>query len=182
MIDKFVFIAMIAVALFIVISRSYKRVIVAMGVFSLLASFCYLLYHAPDVALAEAIIGSALSTILYIVALKKHRSFYIYLTSNELKKSSDLRLRRHMQDVIVKIMEYCQLQELEAQTVFTSQSPHEIANEHVYDLILQKQESGKVKIYGLKTEKHVQMIQALLLEGESAQKVEFEIQQEGEEE
>ncbi len=181
MIDKFVFAAMIAVAFFIVISRSYKRIIVAMGVFSLLASFCYLLYHAPDVALAEAIIGSALSTILYIVALKKHRSFYVYLTSASNSKTSDLRLRRHMQNIMAKIMEYCQDNELEAQTVFTSQSPGEIANEHVYDLILEKQ-NEKVNIYGLQTEKHVQMIKQLLNEDEKEQEIEFLSMQEREEE
>ncbi len=69
--DKLVFILMIIIALYIVSCRNYKRAIIALGAFSLLASFCYLLYHAPDVAIAEAVIGSALSTILFIVALKK---------------------------------------------------------------------------------------------------------------
>ena len=43
-----------------------------LGVFSLICSFVFLLYAAPDVAIAEAIIGSTLSTILYLVALYKY--------------------------------------------------------------------------------------------------------------
>ncbi len=173
MIDKFVFVMMIAVALFIVASRNYKRVIVAMGVFSLFASFCYLLYHAPDVAIAEAVIGSALSTILYIVALKKHRTFYIYLTTESKDNKSDLRLRMAMQDILAKIMDYCQDQELEAQTVFTHESPKQIADEHIYDLILQTAQEDKINVYGLSTEKHVQAINEVLKKEQNNKRVVF---------
>ncbi len=45
---------------------------VYLGVFSLLCAFIFMLYQAPDVALAEAIIGSTLATILYLVALYQY--------------------------------------------------------------------------------------------------------------
>ncbi len=182
MIDEIVFVMMLIVAIFIVSSRNYKRVIVAMSVFSLLAAFCYLLFHAPDVAIAEAVIGSALSTILYIVALKKHRNFYVYLTDASKTKTRDAHLRTSMKSTIETIMHYCHEQDLDAQNVFTSESPKEIAHEHVYDLILQKQEDGKIKVYGSKTEKHVQIIKDLLSDDIKSGKLEFFLsQKEGDE-
>ncbi len=162
MIDTVVFAMMIAVALFIVRTRNLKRVIIALGVLSSLAAFCYLLYHAPDVAVAEAVIGSALSVILYVVAFKKHHTFYVYFTSTSKEHISDFKLRSEMEDVVSKIMNYCTQHELEAQCVFTDEMPEEIAKEHVYDIILQNA-GGKVNIFGVATELHVQQIKEILL-------------------
>ncbi len=172
MIDTIVFAMMIIVALFIVRTRNLKRVIIALGVLSLLASFCYLLYHAPDVAVAEAVIGSALSVILYVVAFKKHHTFYIFFTSNTKERKSDFKLRSEMEDIVSKIMNYCTLNELEAQCVFTSEQPEEIAKEHVYDLILQN--CGEtVNMFGVTTELHVQRIQALLKHEIKSERISF---------
>ncbi len=159
--DKFIFIFMIFLALFIVSSRNYKRIIIALGAFSLLASFCYLLYHAPDVAIAEAVIGSALSTILFIVALKKHRTFYIYFTGGSRQVQSDSKLRAETKDVASKIMGYLDNHDLEAQAVYTWEPPGKIANEHLYDLILHS-ENDRITLYGSNTELHVQAIKELL--------------------
>ncbi len=160
-VDKLIFVLMIATAVFVVASKNLKKIIVAMGALSLLASFCYLIYHAPDVAVAEAVIGSALSTILYIVALKKHRSFYVYLSSNAKEKKSDRQIRAAMEDVVTQVRGYCSENELEPLTVFTSQSPEEINEEHLYDLILENKD-GKVIIYGSNVEKHVVGIKTML--------------------
>jgi len=45
--------------------------VIGMGVFSLLLSAVYLLAAAPDVAVAEAAIGSALVTVIYVLAIRK---------------------------------------------------------------------------------------------------------------
>ncbi len=161
MIDTIIFALMILVALFIVKSRNLKRVIIALGALSVMAAFCYLLYHAPDVAVAEAVIGSALSTILYVVAFKKHHTFYIFFTSDSQKKTSDFKLRSDMQDIVPKIMNYCTQNELEAQCVYTWEKPEDIAKEHVYDLILQNS-NGVINVFGVSTELHVQEIRKIL--------------------
>ncbi len=160
-VDKLVFILMLLLALYIVVCRNYKRIIVALGAFSLLASFCYLLYHAPDVAIAEAVIGSALSTILFIVALKKHRTFYIFFTSGENETIGDQKLRIEMNDVVSKITTYLVDHDLEAQAVYSHEDPKTIANEHLYDLILHK-ENNTVTMYGSDDELHVLAIRELL--------------------
>lgn len=63
--------------LFAVLALQQRRLRVAviyLGVFSLLSSIVYLFHRAPDVAMAEAVIGSTIATILYLVALRKQES------------------------------------------------------------------------------------------------------------
>ncbi len=170
--DKLIFALMIITALYIVSCRNYKRIIIALGAFSLLASFCYLLYHAPDVAVAEAVIGSALSTILYIVALKKHRAFYIFFTTADKDRISDYKMRSEVEDIVSKIMQYCANNDLEAQVVFSWQSPESIASEHLYDLILLK-DKKKVTIYGLEADLHMHALKSLLSKTFSESRVNF---------
>ncbi len=172
MTEQFVFILMISAALFIVISRNLKYAVVGVGVFSLLASFCYLVFHAPDVAIAEAIIGSALSTILYIVALKKYHTFYIYITSNSKTEINDIKRRFIIKDVVSKVIEYCLSHELQVQCVYTWDTPEKIARDHVYDLIL-FDNNDKVTIYGLETEIHVHNIEDILRQSTSKERFTF---------
>ena len=54
--------------------RSLLSAIIIAGVISLLASVIYLMLAAPDVAMTEAAIGSGLTTIIFIFALKRIKS------------------------------------------------------------------------------------------------------------
>ena len=47
------------------------RLIFLLGIFSLISSVCFLLFAAPDVAMAEAVV-SAFSTIIFIVCFEKY--------------------------------------------------------------------------------------------------------------
>ena len=67
-----VYVLLIVFALFTVFASNLKRAIVGSSVFGLWMSFAYMLYHAPDVAIAEAVISSSLSTILYIITIKNY--------------------------------------------------------------------------------------------------------------
>ncbi|MFP4178885.1 MAG: Na(+)/H(+) antiporter subunit B [Spirochaetaceae bacterium] len=62
---------MVAAALFALYSRSLLTAIISAGVISLLASIIYVLRAAPDVAMTEAAIGSGLTTIVFLLALKQ---------------------------------------------------------------------------------------------------------------
>jgi len=68
----FIYILLIIFALYSVFAKNLKRAIVGSGVFGLWISIAYMLYHAPDVAIAEAVISSALATILYVVTIKNY--------------------------------------------------------------------------------------------------------------
>ena len=67
-----IYILLIIFALYSVFAKNLKRAIVGCGVFGLWVSIAYMLYHAPDVAIAEAVISSALTTILYVVTIKNY--------------------------------------------------------------------------------------------------------------
>ena len=45
--------------------------IIALGVTGTFVAFEFILLHAPDVALAEVAVGAVLSSVIFIVALKK---------------------------------------------------------------------------------------------------------------
>lgn len=44
---------------------------VSAGLASLFAAICYVLLSAPDVAMAEAAIGSGLSTVIFLYAIRR---------------------------------------------------------------------------------------------------------------
>ncbi len=147
--------------LFVVLIHDLKFVIVGMGVLSLIATLCYLFYRAPDVAIAEGIIGSAITTILFIVAFKKHRTFYVYITTQSKAQTNKLRRDKHTQELVSQILRYCKANELQLQCLYSSISPYVIEKEHVCDLILQHKD-GEFHAYGIDTEQHAHAIYEIL--------------------
>ena len=61
-------------AFFIIREQKVVRMIIHLGIFTLISSACFLLFAAPDVAMAEAVI-CAFSTIIFIVSFEKYYSF-----------------------------------------------------------------------------------------------------------
>ncbi len=154
-----IFLLMILVALFIIFNRNLKRVIIATGVFSSLAAFAYLMFHAPDVAIAEAVIGSGFSTILYIIALKKHNTFFVYITSNNHLNNTTLSFETR--NILARVSNYCLSKELQIQCVYSQSSPEEITEEHICDLIIVKNEDNMI-LYGFETDMHANEIYKLI--------------------
>lgn len=64
----------------IIFSSSIRKAIILSGVLSILASFSYILLLAPDVALAEAVIGCTLSTIILMMAIQYLEVVHIVYT------------------------------------------------------------------------------------------------------
>ncbi|MCF7948595.1 MAG: DUF4040 domain-containing protein [Spirochaetia bacterium] len=62
---------MIAAAIFAIYSQNILSAIISAGVISLLASIIYILLAAPDVAMTEAAIGSGLTTVVFLLALRR---------------------------------------------------------------------------------------------------------------
>ena len=76
LLNLFLLLALGAAILTVVTDRMLSAVIYA-GVLSTLAALCYVFTGAPDVAMAEVIIGSVLSTVIFLTALRKYRLFTI---------------------------------------------------------------------------------------------------------
>lgn len=62
--------AMIASAVFVAVCRDLLYAVVALAVMSLLLSFQFYLLKAPDVSIAEAGIGAAVTTAIFIVSIR----------------------------------------------------------------------------------------------------------------
>lgn len=67
-------IMILAAALLALHSKDIVSAIMSAGAVSLLASILYLLVGAPDVAMTEAAIGSALSTVIFLFAWSRIRA------------------------------------------------------------------------------------------------------------
>lgn len=128
-------------------AKKIRRAIIYMEVFSLVCSLIYLLYSAPDVAIAEAVIGSTLSTILLLVALKKYQIITIYYTHDEDKKIDDSYINRSRQKMINTIERFCISNELEPQVIYTNEKVDYIRKNHQYDFIIRETDK-KAYIYG----------------------------------
>lgn len=154
---EIVLILLVVLAIFAVKTKYLKRAIVFLCVFSLLCSFSYLLYQAPDVAIAEAVIGSTLSTIIYLVAYKKHKVIRVYCTLNEIKKDNQnyFNIKKYLEAFSFS-------KELELDMVLTDKNVKEIVSNYSYDIIVQNT-SNHIIIHGDKSNYHFDDLVAYMM-------------------
>ncbi len=61
---------MIGAAIYAIVQKDLLYAVIATGVISLILSALFFLLQAPDVALTEAAIGVALTTIIFIITIR----------------------------------------------------------------------------------------------------------------
>ena len=144
---KVVFLLLIIVALMVVRTDKLRRAVVYLGVLSMIGAYSYLLYAAPDVAIAEAVIGSTLSTILYLVALQKYAVFTIYYVHPAAQHLDDREIRRSRGSLLSLIERFLTERELEPQIIYTVESPGSIRDTHHHDLIIER-DGSEVRFHG----------------------------------
>ena len=64
-------VVMLAAAVSAGIFKDLLSAVIAAGFVSFIAAILFFLLHAPDVAMAEASIGAALTVAIFVIALKK---------------------------------------------------------------------------------------------------------------
>ncbi len=64
------FLLMIAASVYAIVQKDLLYAVMATGIISLVLSILYYLLQAPDVALTEAAIGVALTTIIFVIAIR----------------------------------------------------------------------------------------------------------------
>ena len=117
-----------------------KVAVIAMGAFSLMLSIQYLLLSAPDVALAEAAIGSTLSTVLLLVALSRYKVFHICLIEPDQPDPEADRLIRQIEG-------YCASADLDMHLVrSTTGLPHAL-QAYRHDLVIHR-EGAELVLFG----------------------------------
>lgn len=142
---------LVLLAIFAVQTNTLRRAIVYLCVFSLLCSFCYLLYQAPDVAIAEAVIGSTLATIIYLVALNKYKVFRVYyVMSNPNETTINKQLRSNLCKVLGN---YALEKELELDIVISDKTVANIVDGYPYDVII-LHGTHDITIYGDQSNYH----------------------------
>lgn len=151
MFQSFLFIVLLILAVFVVLSDNLRHSVIYLGIFSLVMALTYLYFNAPDVALAEAAIGVGLSTVMYLVALKKIKIYDICYVNEEEDFNDEyiFEFRSHMIRPLEEFME--NTEEVEPQITYTNHAIEEVIREDNHDFIIQQQGS-KTYLYGQKSD------------------------------
>ncbi len=72
-VDVFICALMLAAAVAAVVVRGILSAVILVGFVSLTVAYLFLRMGAPDVAMTEAAIGAALSTVIFLIALARTR-------------------------------------------------------------------------------------------------------------
>ncbi|TCT15458.1 putative MnhB-related membrane protein [Natranaerovirga pectinivora] len=77
--EKIILILTVIFAFLSIQTLKLNRAVIYLGMFGFLCSLLYLFYRSPNVAIAEAVIGSTLTTVIYLVALRRQKRFKVYV-------------------------------------------------------------------------------------------------------
>lgn len=154
MIEKIFLILMVVLTVISLNTAKLRRAVIYLGIFSLISSFVYLLYGAPDVAIAEAVIGSAISTVLYLVALKKYQVFTIYYTNANYNQIRDRHTIRGRAQVLRDTEKFYSEREMEPQIIYTTEDYKTVLQRRNFDLLIH-QNLDQVIFYGSRQDYHV---------------------------
>ena len=73
LVDLLICLLVVVSAVAVALSRNLLAAVVFAGVASLAVSYLFLRLAAPDVAMTEAAIGAGLSTVIFLIAVRKTR-------------------------------------------------------------------------------------------------------------
>ena len=170
MINALILLTMCLFALLAIQTRLLRNAIIHLAVLSVLAAFLYLRIAAPELAIAEAVIGSGLVTLLYLAALKRNRIYTIGVVGNgELQCLADPYMHHITKTRAVhEIRQFFLMREYELQIVFVPESLAEALRNDAYDLVLQEDDSGNIIAY-TDDESYIMMELEMLIQMRGAQ-------------
>ena len=128
----------ILLAISTVTSTRIRKAIILSGVTSVVAAFAYVLLAAPDIALAEAVVGSTITTILLLVSIKKSKIFIVYYISKE---------EGVRPDIIKSIEKILVENEYELQFVCTNETVEFLKENYSFELLI-KEDEDLIELYG----------------------------------
>ncbi len=82
-------IIMLSAGVAVLVLRNYMAAVIAASVVSLALSILFVLLRAPDVALAEAAVGSGLSSVLLVLTLRRVGLWQIETDASSTSSDSD---------------------------------------------------------------------------------------------
>lgn len=136
-------------ALLAIRSSLLRLAVIHLAVFSLLAAFLYLLYAAPELAIAEAVIGSGLVTLIYLAALKRNKVYTIAVLAEGYRSRLSDSYMKYMEKTkaLQEIKRFFELREFEPQIVYSEKSLQEALEDSLFDLII-LEEKDEIVAYG----------------------------------
>lgn len=169
MIESIFLIALVFLAFFTINTPNLRRAVIYLGIFSLVSSFLFLVYGAPDVAIAEAIIGSTITTVLYLVALKKYQHFLIYY----IKEGPDQDDPSILEDPFLKELDqFLRDRNIKPQFISSKESITAILKAAKFDLALHRT-ADQLSIYGCAEDYQMDAVEAYLKEGKQDFQIKF---------
>jgi len=143
----FFYITLIVFAFLALQTAVLRNAVIYLSVFSLLCSAVYLFLGAPDVAIAEAVIGCTLSTILYLVALKKYKIYSVYYRYIAQEKQDTTLHKQEAEDIKTLIGTFTDQYDLQLDFINTTISYKNIVKMN-FDLIIFHSAKG-IFVHGL---------------------------------
>lgn len=131
-------IVIIVLAIFTIITPRVRKSIILSGIMSVTASFAYVLLAAPDIALTEAVVGTTITTVLLLVAIKKSKIFIVYY----IKRDEVIR-----EDIMKSIEQILKESEYELQFVCTTETVNFLKNNYSFELLIEEKEDI-IHLYG----------------------------------
>ena len=144
MVNSLILMTMCLFALLAIQTRLLRNAIIHLAVLSLLAAFLYLRLAAPELAIAEAVIGSGLVTLLYLAALKRNRVYTIGVVGNGQANCLADPYMHHITSTkaLREIHQFFLIREYELQVVFVPETLEEALRNDAYDLVIQEGPDG----------------------------------------
>lgn len=148
MFEIILLISLIVLGFATVQTENLLRTVIYSGAFSLLMALAYLYYNAPDVALAEAAIGVGLSTVIFLVALKKIRVYDIVYINRDVEGFSDTQINSIKNSIIRPLEKFIEeTVEIEPQITYTDKSIDALIDKKDHDFII-VQKDKETYLYG----------------------------------
>lgn len=146
MVNPVILLVMILFAVFAFHTRLLRTTIISLAVISLLASLFYLRNAAPELAIAEAAIGSGLVALLFLASLKRNRLYTIAVLSNDNRDRLSDRYIQHIERsrALKRIYQFFVVREFEVQMVFVPDTLDSALQNPAYDLVIQEDDEGLV--------------------------------------
>jgi uncharacterized MnhB-related membrane protein len=156
-VEKILYVALVVFAFMSIQTPKLRHAVVYLSVFSVGSALVYVLLGAPDVAIAEAVIGSTLATVIFLSALQKYKVFTIYYTNEQRQEYRQSDLRRRRNTVLQRIESFCAGKDLEAHVLYTTESLQEVMKLQGWDLIVRRNKN-KFSVYGSEQNYHIEEI------------------------
>lgn len=153
LVTLFLFLGLIVFAVMAIQTGILRRAVIYLAVYSLICSLVYLLYGAPDVAIAEAVIGCTLSTILYLVAIKKYQIFTVYYHSTVNDEENTPTLDEERDQINESLTSYVSQIEFQMDLINTKKDLKELIAESSFDVIIIHTKYG-IWVHGVKNNYH----------------------------